>query len=171
MREASVKTGAQGRNRLTQLTSRLTLLTLVGAFTGTAQAGIDDLAWMTGSWAGPAGPDVTLEENWTQPKAGSIGAWVRMYGPDGTAMVEFIVIEEKDDSLVLHLQQWGPGYEPRPGSPQTMELVTQEDSLVRFKAVTPGGLAGLSYSREGSTFTVGVETADGNSFPIVLEAL
>ncbi len=171
MNKPGAMTILSGRKRLGALTSRLTLLTLLGVLTGSVQAGIDDLAWMTGSWAGPAGPDATLEENWTRPAAGTIGAWVRMRGPEGTTMVEFIVIEEQGDSLVLHLQQWGPGYEPRPGGPQTMELVAQEDNLVRFKAVTPGGLAGLTYSREGDTFTVGVETADGNSFPLVLEAL
>ena len=135
----------------------------------TFAATVDDLAWMTGSWAGPAG-EQTLEENWTRPLDGSIGSIVRMRGEGATSMIELIVIEEEDDSLVLRLQQWNPGFEPRSPGPQTMKLANLGDNSVSFKAIDAGGLAALTYTRSGKTFTIEVETAEGAKFPIVLSA-
>ncbi|TDJ41272.1 MAG: hypothetical protein E2O61_00105, partial [Gammaproteobacteria bacterium] len=57
---------------------------------------VADLAWMSGSWSGPAGPG-TLEENWIHPVDGSIASLVRMTGGGTTSMVELIIIEEEDD--------------------------------------------------------------------------
>lgn len=150
----------------------IAIFTLFAAFgASSVQAGVADLAWMTGSWAGPAGPDNTLEENWTIPADGSIGALVRMRGAGSTSMVELIVVEETADSLVLHIQQWDPGYTPRPGGPQQMKLVSMGDRSVTFTAVTEGGLKSLTYARPADdTFTIKVETADGNVIPLTLKA-
>ena len=140
-------------------------------FTSPVQAGVVDLAWMTGTWAGPAGPDNTLEENWTIPADGSIAALVRMRGNGGTSMVELIVVEETADDLVLHLQQWDPGYTPRAGGPQEMKLESMGERTVTFTASSAGGLKSLTYSRpDDQTFTIDVETADGNVIPLVLKA-
>ena len=136
------------------------------------QAGVADLAWMTGSWAGPAGPAATLEENWSAPADGTIGALVRMRGNGATSMVELIVIEESGDTLALFIQQWDPGFSPRPAGPQEMRLVSMGERTVSFSAVTEGGLSSLTYSRSAQdTFTVEVETADGTRFPLMLKAL
>ena len=53
---------------------------------------ISKLSWMIGSWSGDIGGPV-LEENWTQAKAGSIAALVRITSPEGTAMVEIVNIQ------------------------------------------------------------------------------
>lgn len=145
---------------------------IAALFSGPVQAGVADLSWMTGTWAGPAGPDNTLEENWTMPADGSIGALVRMRGNGGTSMVELIVVEETADGLTLHLQQWSPGFEPRTGSLQEMKLESIGERTVTFKATSPGGLNSLTYSRpDDQTFTIRVETADGNVIPLELKAL
>ena len=98
--------------------SVITLITAL-ALTGTAMAGhhlasekpvISNLTWMTGSWAGDIGGP-TLEENWTEAKAGSIASLVRITSPEGTAMVEIVNIQEME-ALVLHIQQWDPGFGP-----------------------------------------------------------
>jgi len=137
-----------------------------------AMAGVDDLSWMTGSWAGPAGPENTLEENWTAPADGSIASLVRMRGNGSTSMIELIVVEEVDDGLQMHIQQWDAGYQPRPGGAQTMSVTSMGDRTVTFRADSPGGLAGLTYSRPADdTFTIDGETADGAKFQIVLKAL
>ena len=94
----------------------LSVITLITApaLTGTAMAGhhlasekpvIGNLTWMTGSWAGNIGGP-TLEENWTEAKAGSIASLVRITSPEGTAMVEIVGIQEMEGTLVLHIQQW-----------------------------------------------------------------
>jgi hypothetical protein len=86
-------------------------------------------------------------------------------------MIELIVVEEVGDTLVLHIQQWDPGFKPRPGGPQRMELAAMGENTVTFEATSEGGLASLTYSRpDDDTFTVNVELADGRKIPMVLHA-
>ncbi|MDD9889065.1 MAG: DUF6265 family protein [Gammaproteobacteria bacterium] len=75
-------------------------------------ATIEQLSWMTGNWAGNLGPN-QLEENWISTEGRSLMAAVRMTGADATSMFEVITIEEVDGSLVLHIQQWDAGFQPR----------------------------------------------------------
>lgn len=132
--------------------SVITLITTV-AFAGTAMAGhhlaseqptVGNLKWMTGSWAGDIGGP-TLEENWTQAKAGSIASLVRITSPEGTAMVEIVNIQEMEGTLVLHIQQWDPGFVPRADA-QKMVLESIGHQSVSFNAASPGGLKKLGYS-------------------------
>jgi len=128
-----------------------------------APASVSDLAWMTGSWAGPAGPGRTLEENWIVPTGGSIASLVRITAADATPMVELIVIEEEDDTLVLRIQQWDPGLTPRSSEPQVMILSELAERSVKFEATSEGGLRSLAYSSpDANRFNINVETADGN---------
>ena len=137
-------------------------------------ASVADLAWMTGTWAGPVGPG-ELEENWTVPKAGSIQSLVRMTGGGKTSMVELIVIEEEagedgETTLRLRLFQWDPGMMPRSGpQPAVMKLVDMGDNTVAFEAESEGaGIAKLRYTRDGETFTISVGSPDGNSMDLPL---
>lgn len=146
------------------------------AFAPTATAAsVADLAWMTGTWAGPIGPG-ELEENWTVPKAGSIQALVRMTGGGKTSMVELIVIEEEagDDgeaTLRLRLMQWNPGLVQRPGPhPAVMKLIDMGDNTVAFEAESEGAaIAKLRYTRDGELFTISVGQPDGNTMDIPLK--
>lgn len=131
-------------------------------------AEVSDLAWLTGSYEGAMGPGATLEENWSEPKAGSIAALVRSTANDATTMIELIVIEETEGSLVLRLQQWNPGWVPRTEGPQVMNLVSSEPNKVMFEAAGEGALKTLGYSLDGDTFTISVSTEQG-SFDIPLE--
>ena len=137
---------------------------------GGPAAKVSDLAWMTGHWEGPTG-NGTLEENWTQPKSGSIGSLVRATNGDATSMIELIVIEEEEEgSLVLRLQAWNPGFEPLSEAPQEMTLVESSENKVVFEAVGEGGLKRLGYSRAANHFTVHVTTAQGQEFSLELAA-
>jgi hypothetical protein len=132
---------------------------------------VDDLAWMTGAWAGPAGPGITLEENWIMPTGGSIASLVRMTGNGETSMVELIVIEEENDSLVLRIKQWNSGFTPRTAAPQTMALEKIGPNNVHFIAAGEGRMKSLSYTKTAQdTFTVDVETIEGEKFHIELKA-
>lgn len=132
---------------------------------------ISDLGWMTGSWSGPVGQGLTLEENWIQPVAGSLAALVRITGEDETSMVELIVIEEENDSLVLRIKQWDAGFKPRTPEPQTMKLVLIGKNKVGFEAIDTGGLKTLAYSRpEEGKFNIDIENAEGAKFQINLVA-
>lgn len=156
------------------LTSILVVLSLITTATVLAdahtKASVDDLAWMTGSYAGSLG-NGTLEENWIRPKDGSIAALVRITGEGATSMVELIVVQPEADSLMLHIQQWDTGFAPRAGGAQKMKLTNLGENTVSFEAVSEGGLKSLTYSRPTpDLFTVDVETADGTKFQIPLKA-
>lgn len=136
------------------------------AYAAGPAATVADLGWMTGTWTGAAGPN-TLEENWVVPKDGSMAALVRMTGAAGVGMWEMITVEEKDGSLVLRIQQWNKGFEPR-AEAQTMELDEIGANSVNFKAVDEAAATkSLGYSREGDKFTIHVVGANGN--PVNLE--
>jgi hypothetical protein len=131
---------------------------------------VADLAWMTGHWAG-AMPNGGLEENWTEPKAGSIAALVRATTGEATSMIELIVIEEESGSLVLRVQQWNPGYVPRTPTPQVMRLAETAPNKVVFTSTGEGALARLAYSRPApDQFVISIKTAQGAEFDIPLKA-
>lgn len=123
----------------------LAFLLSTACLAAAAESSIEKLAWMTGTWAGPLG-EGTLEENWTVPRDGSIQSVVRMTGGGTTAMVELIVIEESEEGLVLHLQQWNPGYEPR-GPATKMRSTMIGDREVHFEVVGEGAFKKLAYKR------------------------
>jgi len=145
----------------------LTVLLSAGA-QGQPEASIDQLDWMTGNWAGQLGPN-QLEENWIATEGGSIAAMVRMTGGGGTSMFEMITIEEVDGTLVLHIQQWDPGFEPRTESAQEMILEEIGENSVKFRAVTEGGMASLGYSNpDPETFIIHVGRPDGSVLDLPL---
>ena len=132
------------------------------------KAKITDLAWMSGHWSGPM-QNGTLEENWIQPTAKSLAALVRSTTGDATSMIELIVIEEENDTLMLRVQQWNPGFKPRTPAPQVMKLVSSEPNKVVFGATVEGGLKTLGYSRPApDQFVISIETPQGAKFDIPL---
>ena len=129
---------------------------------------VSALAWMTGTWAGRAGPG-ELEENWTVPKAGSIQAMVRMTGGGKTSMVEVIVIEEEEGTLRLRLQQWDPGFKPRTPEPTVFDLKELGENTVAFTAVSEGAtMSALRYTRDGDKFTISIRFGDSPEMHIPL---
>ena len=137
----------------------------------TAGVTVQDLQWMSGTWTGSVGGPVKLQENWTVPEAGSIQSLVRMTAGDTTTMVELIVIEDIDDGLQLHIQQWDKGYVPRAGGAQRMTMESVGENFVKFKDASGGGLKTLQYSRPGnaSTFVIDIVTAMGQPMKIALQ--
>ncbi|MGJ8688069.1 MAG: DUF6265 family protein [Gammaproteobacteria bacterium] len=130
------------------------------SFAAGPAATIEDVAWLTGNYAGALGPN-QLEENWIKAEGSSIAAMVRMTGNGGTSMFEMITIEEVDGSLVLHIQQFDPGFVPRSERAQKMELTAIGANNVHFKAASPGGMKTLGYTKDGDNFTIHVEQGDG----------
>ena len=135
---------------------------------GAAAGAVADLAWMTGTYAGAVGPS-ELEENWTVPKAGSIQSVVRMTGEGKTGMVELIVIEEEDDTLMLRLQQWDPGMKPRTEGPTVMKLAEMGDNTVAFDVVGEGMFEKLRYTRDGDTFTISITNPGSDPIELPLK--
>ncbi len=148
------------------------LLSVTGVAADNHGPSVEDLAWMTGTWSGAMVQGGSLEENWAEPKNGSMAALVRGFSPDGTTnMIELISIEEENDSLVLRLKQWNPGMTPRAEGFQVMKLIESKDRMVRFEN-TGEGLAKLGYSRpDDDTFVISIEMAGGQAFDIELTAV
>lgn len=142
---------------------------IANAATADSHASITALNWMTGSWAGPAGPGRTLEENWIIPTGGSLASLVRITTEEATPMVELIVIEEEDDTLVLRIQQWDPGFSPRTPGPQVMTLSNLGERSVKFVATGETGMKSLAYSSpDPDSFNIDIVGADGNAFQLQL---
>ena len=82
-----------------------------------------------------------------------------------------IVVEEIDEGLQLHIQQWDAGYVPRAGGAQRMIMESIGDGYVKFKDVSGGGIKTLRYSRPGnaSTFVIDIVTAMGQPMKIELQ--
>ena len=131
-------------------------------------AKIGDLAWMSGHWSGPM-QNGTLEENWIQPTAKSMAALVRSTAGDATNMIELIVIEEENGTLMLRVQQWNPGFAPRTPGPQVMKLKSSEPNKIVFESTGEGGLKTLGYSRPSpDKFVISIELPAGQKFDIPL---
>ena len=140
------------------------------AFSAGPAASIEQLDWMTGNWAGNLGPN-QLEENWIASEGNTLMAAVRMTGGDATSMFEMITIEEVDNSLVLHIQQWDPGFVPRTESAMEMELTEITENSVSFVNVSGFGMHTMGYSHPDSeTFVIHVGQEGGGSFDIELKA-
>ena len=111
-------------------------------------ASIDDLAWMTGAWEGPMGENAVLQETWLEPADDAMIAAVRMLEDGKTNMVELIVIEESEGTLIFRIQQWSKSYEPRMPAPQKMVLAELGENSVRFESQEDGNaFRSLTYSR------------------------
>lgn len=79
-------------------------------------ATIDGLDWIAGNYAGAVGPNQfggELDQN-----RASTAAMVRAPGSGKVGMFETISIGEVDGSLVLHIQQFSPGFVPRTRTPR-----------------------------------------------------
>ena len=113
-----------------------------------AAAKITDLAWMAGSWVGTVEGGGILQETWLPPAGGTMSAAVRMIQGDETEMVELIVIEEVDGSLVFRLQQWSKSFAPRMPGPQKLILAEIGDNRAHFvPANEDNAFRSLIYSR------------------------
>ncbi len=134
------------------------------------QHSVADLAWMAGSWVGQLGSS-TIEEIWSRPSANSVQASVRIGTGGMTTVHEFIVISQVDDSLVLSLQRWGPGYEPL-GPVTRMTLVELTEQSVTFDADSTADIVRLTYRRKDEdTFEISVTMQDASEIVMTLTQL
>ena len=125
-------------------------------------AKITDLAWMAGSWVGPVGDGTILQETWLPPAGGTMSAAVRMTEGDETEMVELIVIEEVEGTLVFRLQQWSKSFEPRMSGPQKLILAEIGDNRAHFVPESEDNtFRALTYSRPSAdAFHIQVQLRD-----------
>ena len=125
---------------------------------------------MTGSWSGDIGGPV-LQENWTEAKAGSIAALVRITSPESTAMVEIVDTQEMDGTLILCAQQSDLGFVAC-AEAQKMVLDSIGDPSVSFVAASSGGLKKFGYTlTEESQVLIEVTTAENQEMALPLASI
>ena len=124
---------------------------------------------MTGSWSGDIGGPI-LEENWTEAKAGSIAALVRITSAEGTAMVEIVNIQEMEGTS-FYIYSSGIRLRRRAAA-QKMVLDSISERSVNFVAVSPGGLKTLGYSlTDENQFLIQITTAEDQEMTLPLAAM
>lgn len=67
-----------------------------------------DLAWLSGRWKGNHGDDI-VEEQWSEPAAGTLMAMFRWLRGGSILFYELIVIEQEDHKLVMRIKHFNPG--------------------------------------------------------------
>jgi Domain of unknown function (DUF6265) len=87
-----------------------------------ARASISEVAWLGGVWSGEA-KDVSFEEQWTRPAAGSMLAVARTIKGNRMVAFEFLRIVERNDSLVYIAQPNG-----RPPTEFALTAVSDESA-------------------------------------------
>ena len=86
-------------------------------------------------------------------------------------MVEIVNIQEMNGTLVLHIQQWDPGFVAR-AEAQKMLLDRIGDQSVSFVAASSGGLKKLGYTlNDAGQFLIEVTTAEDQEMTLTLAAM
>lgn len=142
------------------------------AATGTAFAGVPgrvaDLDWMAGFWAGPFG-DGILEEHWMPPSEDSVIGSVRVTAAGRTRMMEFLAIEQVDDTLELRVRQWRPGMVPEEDVTHVMTLKAIGERQVTFERTGDFVFKTLGYSRpESDRFVIEADLVTGERLELDL---
>lgn len=106
------------------------------------KARIEQLAWLTGQWAG-TGLGGQIEEGFSAPKAGAIVGYFRMTMEGKPGFYEFESVVETGETLVFHVVHFNPD----------MTTWEKKDETTQFKLVAVEGqtayFSGLTLSREG----------------------
>lgn len=86
------------------------ILAATGAGGGDRHAGpaLDDLAFMEGRWAAEWG-DHRLEEHFSAPADGTMVGLFRWMSEGATRFTEHLVLEQRDDGVVMLLRHFDPG--------------------------------------------------------------
>jgi hypothetical protein len=127
-------------------------LTIIAALTHTSVArqptqptsakGLDQLAWMVGSWSAENGGTV-VEEHWTPARGGTMLAVGRTTRGDRTVFYEFLRIEQTPEAITYHAA-------PKGRSPATpFKMIEMSEGKVVFENPQHDFPVRITYWREG----------------------
>lgn len=133
----------------------LLLPILIGSVPGAIAAEevptLADVAWMEGHWV-REDDQGRAEELWTAPVDGTMVGSFRWVMADGPHVLEFLVMEERDDGVVLRFKHFRPDYVPwERDEPNTYRLTEVRGERAVFENVAWNGRVPqrLIYSRSG----------------------
>lgn len=130
------------RGRLRTLGLLLALLWLPGA-PGSAQeareAGLDDFAWLTGSWRGPGPAGGYAEIHFMSPEAGVLPSFFRLVQDDRLVVLEAITLKREEEGLFMYVRHFDPALVPlEEGHAIELRLVRRDGGSFVFRNVREG---------------------------------
>jgi len=100
-------------------------------------ATLDDASWLVGSWSGTAFGE-QFEEVWNAPSAGTMVGLFKLYGDDGVAFYEILLLSVEDGTLSLKVKHFSSEFTAWEDKEDyvNFRLVKKEDGALHF-----GGLS------------------------------
>jgi hypothetical protein len=105
-------------------------------------ATLDDAGWLVGSWSGTAFGG-TFEEVWNAPSAGTMIGLFKLYGDDGVAFYEILLLTIEEGTLSLKVKHFNADFSAWEEKKDhvTFRLVKKEKDALHF--------GGLSFYKRG----------------------
>jgi hypothetical protein len=106
-------------------------------------ATLDDAAWLVGSWTGTAFGQ-NFEAVWNPPSADSMVGLFKLFGEDGVAFYELLLLSVEEDTLSLKVKHFNADFSAWEEKPDyvNFRLVKKEPGALHF--------GGLSFYRRGN---------------------
>lgn len=156
------------RKPLSRLATALLAACSVPAWAG-PPATLDEIAWLTGSWAGTGIAGAPAGETYSAPAGGQMAGHFWQLAPGGEVQFyELITIVPDGDSLTMRLKHFGPdlgGWEGQPGSEAVEFPLTARDGD-RWE------FSGLIYQRiapDALRIEVPISRSDGSNDTLVFD--
>jgi hypothetical protein len=101
------------------------------------EATLEDANWLIGSWTGTAFGK-RFEEVWNPPSAGSMVGMFKLFGDDGVAMYELMVMTVEDGTLSLKIRHFNPDFTAWEDKTEdvTLRLVKKDDDALHFGTIS-----------------------------------
>ena len=105
-------------------------------------ATLNDASWLVGSWSGTAFGE-NFEAVWNAPSAGTMVGLFKLYGDDGVAFYEILLLHVEDESLSLKVKHFSADFTAWEDKEDfvNFRLVKKEPDALHF--------GGLSFYRRG----------------------
>ncbi len=100
-------------------------------------ASLEDASWLVGSWVG-TGFGQRIEEVWNPPTAGSMVGMFKLYGEEGVAFYELMLLVVEDGSLSLKVKHFDPDFTAWEEKADYGEfrLVKKEEAALHFHGLS-----------------------------------
>ena len=100
-------------------------------------ATLEDASWLVGSWTGTAFEE-NFEEVWNAPTADSMVGMFKLYGDDGVAFYELLLMTVEDGTLSLKVKHFSDDFSAweEKGDFVNFQLVKIEDDALHFGGIS-----------------------------------
>ena len=121
-----------------------------------AEVGIEDLAWMSGRWESISG-DRWVEEQWSEPRGGTMFAISRSGEGEALREFEFIRLQRGEDGVLAYLAS--PGGRPA----VAFRLTESTGTSATFENPAHDFPQRIHYDRDGETMRATISVGDGSN--------